>query len=432
MMKKTLLSLAVSSAIASTVFADAQTEALKAQLKELMQRLEKIEKKSAATEEKTDSLLLEMANSKVSDSFGEYTGKTYAGMGPGASKVYVNKNKLSVGGYGKVDYVNYRDKASAANGKTNDLADAYRAVLYFGYRFSDDIILNSEIEFEHGGLDANGNGGEVEIEMLALDFLNNQYANFRVGTYVLPIGLVNVNHEPTLFNSVNRPTTEKNVIPSTWYENGVMAYGSVGDLEYKTGIVAGFDATKSATLRGMRSKGRQSAAADGGYYLRLDYTPSDMLTLSGSYYTGSADQGVTALQGVNINLYEVHAVAKMAGFELSALYAQHDIGSADKLAAFHAKDATKKAMGYYANLNYTMGKWVPFARYEVSNKYDKGIDATGNAFSYSDDRDIVLGLNWKPHPQVVLKADYIIGESGQKNAAAIDNDRFELGMGFVF
>jgi hypothetical protein len=454
-MKKTLLSLAVASAITTSLFADAETDALKAQVKALMERLDALEKKSneyaegaAVTNEKTNSLIQEVADSKVMDSFGEYNGESYAGMSPGISKVYTNKNKLSVGGYGKVDYTNYRDQGTTTkNGitKTRDKADAYRAVLYFGYRFTDSIILNSEIEFEHGG---SAEEGETEVEMLALDFLVDEYLNFRVGTYVLPIGLVAVNHEPTLFNPVSRPTTEVDIVPSTWFENGGMVYGSMldGTFMYKTGIVAGFDATKGSDLRHMRSKGSKSAADDAGYFVRLDYSPINEINIAGSYYYGKAGQNASStvaasdpitgsnyanLNDVDVNLWEVHATGKYAGFEANAMYATHKIGSAEEVARFHHDKATDKAFGYYANLNYTYGAWVPFVQYEVTNKYDRGIKADGSSFSYEDTKQTTLGFNWKPHPQVVLKADYVWKDDGKEHET-VNDDRMELGMGFVF
>ncbi|HIC44441.1 MAG TPA: hypothetical protein EYO73_09235 [Sulfurimonas sp.] len=443
-MKKILISLAVASLLTTSLFADAETDALRAQLKAMTERLDAMETKTSETEEKTDSLLQEVADSKVADSFGNYSGESYAGMSPGASKVYTNKNKLSVGGYGKVDYTNYRNQGTTTKDgvtKTKDKADAYRAVLYFGYRFTDNIILNSEIEFEHGGSAENG---ETEVEMLALDFLVNKSLNFRVGTYVLPIGLVAVNHEPTLFNTVARPTTEVDIIPSTWFENGAMVYGDIVEgLRYQTGIVAGFDATKGSDLRKMRSKGSKSAADDAGYFARIDYSPIEGLNIAGSYYYGNAGQNASttvggtganeavSLNDVDVNLWEVHATAKLAGFEANVMYATHKIGSAEEVARFHNNKATDEAFGYYANLNYTYGDWVPFAQYEVTNKYDKGVNADSTTFSYEDTKQTTIGLNWKPHPQVVLKADYVFADKGEEGKT-VDDDRFELGMGFVF
>ncbi len=415
-MKKTLMSLALATLISTSLFADTQLDTLKEQIK--------------ALEEKTDALLEETADSKVSDSFGEYNGISYAGMAPGASKVYTNKNKLSIGGYGKVDYINYLDSDKTST------ADAYRAVLYFGYRFTDNIILNMELEFEHGGSDRKGS---TEVEMLALDFLVNDALNFRVGTYVLPIGLVNVNHEPTLFNTVLRPRTEVTVIPSTWFENGGMVYGSFMNnvISYKTGIVAGLDASLGGDVRHMRSKGSKSAADDAGYFVRLDVEPNQNINFAGSYYFSNAGQGTAGLGDVDVNLYEVHAIAKFSGFEAKALYAYHKIGSAKALAEQTDGTTTEEAFGYYANLNYTYGEWVPFVQYEVTNQYYKGYETdldttTTTKSNVADSIDTTIGINWKPHPQVVLKADYVIGQAGRSDGTQRNNDRFELGMGFVF
>ncbi len=70
------------------------------------------------------------------------TQKTFNGMGPAASKVYFSENPLSIGGYGEMFYAN------PDNG--DDFADVYRFITYFGYKFNDWVILNAEIEFEHG------------------------------------------------------------------------------------------------------------------------------------------------------------------------------------------------------------------------------------------------------------------------------------------
>jgi len=193
----------------------------------------------------------------------------------------------------------------------------------------------------------------------------------------------------------------------------------------------------------MRSKGSKSAADDAGYFARIDYSPIEGLNIAGSYYYGNAGQNASttvggtganeavSLNDVDVNLWEVHATAKLAGFEANVMYATHKIGSAEEVARFHNNKATDEAFGYYANLNYTYGDWVPFAQYEVTNKYDKGVNADSTTFSYEDTKQTTIGLNWKPHPQVVLKADYVFADKGEEGKT-VDDDRFELGMGFVF
>ena len=71
--------------------------------------------------------------------------KSSYGMGPAASKIYQLARGLSIGGYGEAFYRNYVDDQTTES----DTADFLRAVLYFGYKFTDRIVFNSEIEIEH-------------------------------------------------------------------------------------------------------------------------------------------------------------------------------------------------------------------------------------------------------------------------------------------
>src|SRR6476469_9293618 len=64
------------------------------------------------------------------------------GLGAAASKVYRAEPGVSLGGYGEMAYAN-RGRSGT------DTADLLSAVLYTGYKFSDRIVLNSELEVEH-------------------------------------------------------------------------------------------------------------------------------------------------------------------------------------------------------------------------------------------------------------------------------------------
>src|SRR5207302_1922367 len=94
------------------------------------------------------------------------------GLGPAASKVYLQKSGLSIGGYGEffVDRL-VKDKVPGQDYNTGSLL---RYVQYVGYKFSDRWVLNAEIEFQHAGLsDENfqGERGEAEVEFAYLDYL---------------------------------------------------------------------------------------------------------------------------------------------------------------------------------------------------------------------------------------------------------------------
>ncbi|MBL7961601.1 hypothetical protein JNL27_15310, partial [bacterium] len=73
------------------------------------------------------------------------------GLGPAAAKVYQVDQGVSIAGYGELVYENYsRKRDDKSKSSSQDQFDYLRNILYFGYRFSDRILFNSEIEFEHG------------------------------------------------------------------------------------------------------------------------------------------------------------------------------------------------------------------------------------------------------------------------------------------
>ena len=115
----------------------------------------------------------------------------------------------------------------------NNIVDAQRVILYAGYKFTENIIFNSEIEFEHGSTSANldGQSGSVSVEFAYLDFLIKDYVNIRGGLLLVPFGIINEIHEPTTFYGVFRPSVERQIIPTTWRENGL---GLLGDIDLQS------------------------------------------------------------------------------------------------------------------------------------------------------------------------------------------------------
>src|SRR3989442_15255685 len=87
-----------------------------------------------------------------------------------------------------------------------DTADLLRAVLYVGYKFSDRILFNSELEVEHA---TTGEGdeekGEVSAEFAYLDFKPWKRVGLRAGLLLLPMGFTNELHEAPVFHGARRP-----------------------------------------------------------------------------------------------------------------------------------------------------------------------------------------------------------------------------------
>jgi predicted porin len=357
------------------------------------------------------------------------TEKSYSGMGPAASKVYFSKNPLSIGGYGEMFYANPEDGG--------DYADVYRFITYFGYKFNDWIVLNTEIEFEHGA-DSN-NGGKVVVEFFYLDFLLSEQANLRLGHVLTPMGLVNLRHEPTLFNTVQRPEIEKRLLPSTWQENGALVYGRFdsADIDYTVGMINALNLNNDdakAPDYGWIREGRLGASKDApfdpAFVGRVDYTGINGLMVGASVYYGdgsNVEDGVEDVSGLDTTIFDIHASYDNGPFSMYGLYTQTNMDGAENLSAA----AVEKASGYYVNASYDVSSLVGlkyklpvFAQYQDLNPVEKTVNGTKEDEFQTE--IVTIGLNFFPADQVVLKADYEMRD-GYK-----EGDKFSFGLGFIF
>ncbi|MGZ8548165.1 MAG: porin, partial [Sulfuricurvum sp.] len=286
-MKSLLLSAAAAMVITTTLGADELSD-LKTQLKILSERLSTLETNEKKQVEQTQSLTDELINVQNATSFTAVDeSKALQGMGPAASKVYYSKNPLSIGGYGEFYYSKYSHDGDPTQEK-NAFGDTLRFIPYIGYKFSDSIILNSELEFEHGG-------EEVSVEQLYVDFILDPLATIRAGHQLVPMGYVSLYHEPTLFNTVQRPDVEKYLIPSTWHELGLSVYGKTDSFEYQAGAFSALDMknvafdgtplTDQNWIRKARVGNKSSAGIDNlGLAARLDYNGINGLQVGTSAY----------------------------------------------------------------------------------------------------------------------------------------------------
>ncbi|HFQ62185.1 MAG TPA: hypothetical protein ENK39_07820 [Epsilonproteobacteria bacterium] len=359
------------------------------------------------------------------------TEKSYNGLGAAASKVYFSKNPLSIGGYGEMYYAN------PDNG--DDFSDVYRFVTYFGYKFSENVILNAEIEYEHGANAATG--GEVVIEFMYLDFLYSNELNFRIGNVLVPMGHIGLRHEPTLFNTVQRPEVEKYLIPTTWGENGALLYGRFNEagIEYTAGIINALNInngnTVSASKKWIRN-GRQGAASqasfDPAFIGRVDYTGINGLKVGASVYYGGGsnlkNDPANDVSGLTTTMFDVHASYEQGAFSAYGLYTQTNLDGAEKLGS----GAVESGSGYYANASYDLGtvmgidyKIPIFAQYQNYNPVEKTVDGL-NEDKYQTEI-VTIGMNFFPVDQAVIKADYAM-----KDVNGEESNVLSLGIGFIF
>jgi hypothetical protein len=333
------------------------------------------------------------------------------------SAIDAKEDPLSIGGYGELHYNNFEGG--------DDQIDFHRFVTYFGYEFSDSIRFASELELEHAFIEDESGGdepadGEVVLEFAYVEFDITDGTRIKGGAFLVPVGILNLTHEPPTFYGVERNRVENRIIPTTWTEGGAELVGPVGDsgFSYNLAIHSGLAVDPAdADIREGREKVSEALANDVASTARLQYTglPGLEVALSAQYQDDISQQDDDGLD--EAYLYESHLQWVAGPFGLRALYAMWDIRGA----AAEALNRDEQ-LGYYVEpaFKITPGLGI-FARYEELEETE---DLT--------EENATFGANYWPHPQVVLKADYQLRDTEQADGSTVDGDSFNLGIGYLF
>jgi hypothetical protein len=305
--------------------ADDQVEDLKRAIAEIQEELARLkeaggtDEKIAELERRIDLLAGEIETLRTGGAVEETTLEGVKGMGPAASNVYRKERGVALGGYGEALYTNYAElrEDEMPSGKT-DQFDFLRAVFYVGYKFSDSILFNSEIEIEHA---STGKGGSVSVEFAYLEFQKQPEIGLRAGMLLVPMGFINELHEPPIFYGARRPEVERSIIPTTWRENGAGLFGEAGGFEYRAYAVVGLlsEGFGASGIRGGRQKGAKSLAEDFAVTGRLDYVGVPGLLVGASFYTGNSGQGSEVDDqriGGRVSLFDLHGQYQYRGFHV--------------------------------------------------------------------------------------------------------------------
>jgi hypothetical protein len=398
----------------------------------------------AETERKVDILAEEIERVKSSIALPEGKElKSYYGLGPAASKVYQVSRGLSLGGYGEGQLSLVVADAEG----TPNRADALRFVLYTGYKFSDRILLNTELEFEHATTDetVSASAGEVSLEFAYLDFLGWEQLNARAGLVLQPLGFINEIHEPVYFYGNFRPELARRIIPTTWRSLGAGVFGRLHeDLQYRGYVTTGLNAAgfSDSGIRDGRQKGNRELAESVAGSMRLDYTPHQIpgSLIGASAYLGGSGQDQTFAgekAGGFVTLWDLHAQYAYRGFWFRSVAAFGSIGDAAAISREVGSTVPDRFNGYYLETAYDVmphlfptavrQSLAPFFRFEHIDT-QAGVPA-GFARNPEKDFDLyTVGLSYKPHPQVVLKLDY----RNFVPAGGTIPDDVNVGLGFVF
>jgi outer membrane murein-binding lipoprotein Lpp len=344
--------------------------------------------------------------------------------------------------YGEINFNHYTKDSS------RDTGDVRRFVLGLQHRFDARTKLVTELEVEHAVSSAD-DSGEVEVEQAFIERqLNNDWAA-RAGLFLMPVGLLNENHEPTAFYGVERNFVETRIIPSTWREGGVQAVGTLGNgLTLQAGISTGFNMDswdftsdsegRESPLASVHQEMQQAKSRDPAFFGALNWRGVPGLLVGGSLFTGNGGHGSATRPQVRVTLWDLHARYTPGAWDLSALVSQ---GYFSNSAAFNQ---VPEAVGGDTLLPSRFGGWyvqgaykawrsgdyalAPFVRYERFNTASAFADIGQGLTPAAQKAESVwtAGLNFNISEGVVIKADY------QTFHEATDDKRLNLGLGWSF
>jgi len=452
-MNKTIIPLLT---LASTLFA-ASPEAMQKEIDALKARLNALE---SAQQENTATLVDELGALKMAIEIPDYSYERVSGLGPAASKVYHSKDKLSIGGYGEMylrRYSQYDNGDAALNTeRTNTETNILRFIPYIGYKFNDWIILNTELEWENGGAKPGDEDYNYAIvEFTYLDFLFDDAYNLRVGHLLVPMGNINLNHEPTQFLTTERPKVERTIIPSTWHTNGALVYGDLGDFSYHVGLVTAPNAVEfeqGSFIKRGRGGGKQNTD-DFGIVARLDYQGISGLNLGFSAFTAETGDQIAEsnAKAHRATLWDLHLDYRANGWDIKAVYTAGELGNNDlsaystRSAALNSKVASE-VWGAYATVGYDImpliapkrsDRLMPFLHVEsldLDAAGDAVFDAPSSTASQKHDQawqEYALGVSYFPDPNVVIKGDYRTINYDSKSLLK-DEALYTFSAGYIF
>lgn len=320
-------------------------------------------------------------------------------------------DRTTIGGYGELHYNNLDSKKEI---------DFHRFVLFAGHEFDDRTRLFSEIEFEHAltvDTDDGSGPGAVELEQAYVERDFTPGLSGRGGVFLVPVGILNETHEPPTFYGVERNPVENAIIPTTWWEGGAGLTGRGGngwswDLAFHSGLEVPVDGDDAFLVRDGRGKVAKQVAEDWAMTGRIRWSAIPGLEVAATaQYQQDVTQGAL---GVSATLFETHVALQRGPFGLRALYARWDLDGNEPEAL--GRDEQE---GFYIEPS-----WKPvdslgfFARYNVWNN-EAGLGG-------EDNEQVDIGVNYWPHPDVVIKADI------QQQTGKADNDGFNVGIGYQF
>jgi hypothetical protein len=343
-------------------------------------------------------------------------------------------DQTHIGGYGEMSYTNpnYGDVPRLSIPVVG---------LYLDHYFNDKWAFKSEFDVEDVQVDRSV-GGTVGFQQAYLDYHPCSEFGWHTGLLLIPMGIINQEHDPTTYFSVERPLFDQEVIPTTWREIGTGIYGNLTDwLKYQLDITEGLQAngfTMNGTAGG-RQDGSGVNGSDASHPAvsgRIAVLPIEGMQIGASlYYEANAFDSIPAGTIGTLYMFAVDARYEHGPLHIRGEFGMFDIGPGGSgTYPFPPSHAT----GGYGEIAYNVfsfcpnckSELLPFVRYEnfTFTGPDIGTYAAAPAGPTVAHTSVTAGLAFKPLANVIFKADYqMTTVQGEENY-----NQLSLGGGFSF
>lgn len=359
--------------------------------------------------------------------------------------------------------------------------DLSRIVFLASYDFTPWLSFRTEVEFEHGGTGAAmevewdefgeieqeiEKGGEIVIEQALLEArfgkdygLPVDVIGVRLGHLLVPVGMISYYHFPTMFGATRRAESEEALIPSTWHETGAELFLRHRGFSLQLQGITGLDSTGFSSARWIAG-GTQRAfevvrANDWAFAARAEYSGFRGLLVGGSFYTtnttGNRPKRDIEDADARATLGDLHLRYQNGAFRLSGEGLIGSLTNADLItrrnaslsAALGAPKTPVASAAYSCFLETSLNVLALVApahrhRVDVFLRYE-GYDTMwkppeeGSGFDNPlyQRQVVTTGLNYFPHPRVVLKGEYVSRWINKDDNWARQQHEVNVGLGFA-
>ena len=325
-------------------------------------------------------------------------------------------------------------------------ADLHRFVLMVGHSFSDRIKFWSEVEVEHALVEGEEEGGEVAVEQAYIDLLLHRRLNVRAGMVLVPVGIINERHEPPTFHGVERTFVDTVIVPTTWRDVGVGAFGDLGrGVSFKAYVTPGLDATGFTAEEGIAGGRQQGSHADASAPAmtgRIEWRRGGLTTGASGWFGGSGFGLVRLdIDAPTVGVGSLDARFRRDRLELRGQWSTVSISdAADLNQALQARSGinpniASRLLGAYAEaaLRISPNAWthelVAFGRYELFDTQNRMPDGYV-PLAFLRRSALTGGLTYLPDPDVAFKFDVI--KEHNKSSVVHAPWRVNAGVGWWF